>query len=143
MNELGRLEAKRAAWLETYRLPRALPCPRCNAPLGTLFFVEGAEQSLMDAVADGALGGVPTPGFFVLVPQDEGALVPLPGRRRYGRSAQPADPAPPAWVGLPGAVECVTCGGLIELAHPRFPEQERLNLLRAGSAKGQRGRWRR
>lgn len=143
MNELQRLEAERAAWLESYRAPRVLPCTSCGQPIGTLFLIDGAEQVLMDAVADGALGGVPTPGFFVLVPQEGGALVPIRGRRYYGRATQTAEPMPPAWVGLPGAVTCVACGSLVELAHPRFPAQERLNLLRTGSPQGQRRRWRR
>lgn len=143
MNELQRLEADRAAWLATYNAPRPVPCSGCGQPIGTLFLIDGAEQPLMDAVADGALGGVPTPGFFVLAPQDEGALIPITGRRRYGRAAQPANSAPPAWVGLPGAVTCAACGALVEIAHPRFPQQERLNELRYGALQTPRRRWRR
>ena len=45
--------------------------------LGTLFFITWGEQPLMDAMADFALGGVPTQGFYVLAPQEAGALVPL------------------------------------------------------------------
>lgn len=86
--ELERLEAARAAWLDSYREPRALTCPDCAAAIGTLFYITWAEQPLMDAMADGALGGVPTQGFYVLVAQGDRPLVPLKGgRRRYARRA--------------------------------------------------------
>ncbi len=140
--ELERLEAARAAWLAEYHDPRELPCPGCAAPLGTLFYITWAEQPLMDAVADGALGGVPTQGFYVLVSQREGALVPLKGRRRYARGAPAGTPLPPAWVGLPGEVTCAACGVLAQIPHPRFPGQARLDALRDGAGKGRR-RWRR
>ncbi|HET8631742.1 MAG TPA: hypothetical protein VFL91_30325 [Thermomicrobiales bacterium] len=141
-SELERLEEERAAWLDGYREPRDLRCPRCDAVLGTLFFITWAEQPLMDAVADGRLGGVPTQGFYVLVSQREGELVPLKGRRRYARGAPPADPAPPAWVGLPGEVTCAACGELAQIPHPRFPAQARLDALKEAAGRGPRRRWR-
>ena len=143
MGELERLEEARAAWLESYREPRELACPSCDAALGTLFYVTWAEQPLMDAVADGGLGGIPTQGFYVLVSQEEGALVPLKGRRRYARGAAPGEPLPPAWVGLPGEVTCAACGELVHIPHPRFPEQARLDALQEAAGKGPRRRWRR
>ncbi|MGN6696538.1 MAG: hypothetical protein ACTHMR_00140 [Thermomicrobiales bacterium] len=137
--ELSKLEAARAAWLQAYQEPRDLRCPHCQALLGTLFWITWAEQPLMDAIADGALGGVPTQGFYVLVSQQEGLLVPLTGRRRYARGARPAQPVAPAWVGLPGEVTCAACGALAGIPHPRFPEQARLDALRTGAG---RRRWR-
>src|SRR3954469_14388747 len=107
--ELVNLEAARAEWLASYREPRDLPCPQCGAALGTLFYITWGEQPLMDAVADGALGGVPTQGFYVLVSQEAGPLVPLKGRRRYGRGERGQQPLPPTWVGLPGEVPCAAC----------------------------------
>jgi hypothetical protein len=137
--ELARLEAARATWLQTYQEPRELQCPQCQALLGTLFWITWAEQPLMDAIADGALGGVPTQGFYVLVSQREGPLVPLAGRRRYARGERPEHPLPPAWVGLPGDVTCAACGALAQIPHPRFPEQARLDALRTSAG---RRRWR-
>ena len=141
--ELDQLEQARAAWLDSYRDPRELHCPRCAAALGALFYITWAEQPLMDAVADGALGGVPTQGFYVLVAQDAGALVPLKGRRRYARGAPPDEALPPAWVGLPGEVTCAACGELAHIPHPRCPEQERLEALQTAAGRGPRRRWRR
>lgn len=139
--ELERLTEARDAWLAEYKDPRDLPCPRCGALLGTLFYITWAEQPLMDAMADGALGGVPTQGFYVLVSQDAGQLVPLQGgRRRYGRGT-PAATRAPAWVGLPGEVTCGACGELAQIPHPRFPEQARLDKLKDDA--GLRRRWRR
>lgn len=138
--ELERLTAARESWLADYHDPRELRCPRCDAHLGTLFYITWAEQPLMDAVADGSLGGVPTQGFYVLVPQDAGKLVPLPGRRRYARG-KPDATLPPAWVGLPGEVTCAACGELAQIPHPRFPQQARLDELK--DAAGVRRRWRR
>jgi hypothetical protein len=142
-DELAELEAARAAWFAEYREPRDLPCPECGAALGTLFYVTWAEQPLMDAVADGGLGGVPTQGFYVLVSQEAGPLVPIGGRRRYGRGAVAERPLPPAWVGLPGDVTCAGCGVLAHIPHPRFPEQARLDALQRASGKDSRRRWRR
>lgn len=141
-SELERLEHARAAWFESYQEPRDLPCPRCGALLGTLFLIGWAEQALMDAAADSRLGGVPTQGFYVLVSQCEGMLVPLAGRRRYGRGAPNAAPVPAAWVGLPGDVTCAACGELVHIPHPRFPDQARLDALRAAAGARSR-RWRR
>ncbi len=138
--ELERLTEEREAWLAGYKEPRELHCPRCAAPLGTLFYITWAEQPLMDAVADGSLGGVPTQGFYVLVPQEAGRLVPQQGRRRYARG-KPDAALPPAWVGLPGEVACAACGESAQIPHPRFPEQARLDALRDGA--GVRRRWRR
>lgn len=143
--EMERLEEARAAWLAEYRDPRDVSCPGCAAPLGTLFWISWAEQPLMDAMADAALGGVPTQGFYVLVPQDGGPLVPLKGRRRYARGqtlAPDSQTPPPAWVGLPGEVACAACGELAPIPHPRFPEQARLDTLQSAAGKGPR-RWRR
>lgn len=140
--ELERLEEERAAWLAGYREPRELNCPACGATLGTLFWITWAEQPLMDALADGALGGVPTQGFYVLVAQGDRPLVPLKGRRRYGRGTAAA-PLPPAWVGLPGEVTCAACGELAQIPHPRFPDQARLDALGRAAGQGQRRRWRR
>lgn len=141
-SERERLEEARAAWLSDYQLPRDLPCPACGDVLGTLFYITWAEQPLMDAVADDACGGVPTQGFFLLVPQTAGVLQSLPGRRRYGRSAPPDQPVPPAWVGLPGEVTCAACRVLAQVPHPRFPEQDRLDALLRADGQGRR-RWRR
>ena len=142
MGELERLEEERAAWLASYRKPRDLHCPGCHAVLGTLFYVTWAEQPLMDAVADGRLGGIPTQGFYVLVSQEEGALVPLKGRRRYARGGATGESLPPAWVGLPGDVTCAACGELAHIPHPRFSEQARLDALQEAAGKGSRRRWR-
>ena len=141
--ELERLEAERETWLAEYRDRRELPCAGCGATLGTLFYITWAEQPLMDAVADGGLGGVPTQGFYVLVSQREGALVPLKGRRRYARGEPAGEPVPPAWVGLPGEVTCAACGVLAQIPHPRFPGQARLDALRSAAGKDARRRWRR
>lgn len=142
-NELQALEGARAAWVADFREPRDLPCPQCGGVLGTLFFITWGEQPLMDAVADASLGGVPTQGFYVLTPQDGGALVPLPGRRRYARGPQPDAPLPPAWVGLPGEITCAACGTLAQVPHPRFPQQARLDALQKIARKDERRRWRR
>lgn len=141
-NELARLEAARAAWLASYAEPRELLCPRCGRVLGALFYITWAEQPLMDAMADGALGGVPTQGFYVLVAQDGGRLVPLRGRRRYAREPVAARPPPPAWVGLPGEVTCAACGELAQIPHPRFPEQARLDAGQTAAGNAPRRRWR-
>lgn len=141
-SELERLEAERAAWFEEHRDPRDLPCPHCAATLGTLFWITWAEQPVMDAVADGGLGGVPTQGFYVLVSQEGGALVPLAGRRRYGRGTPTKEVRPPAWVGLPGEVTCAACGELAHIPHPRFPGQARLDALQRDAGKEPRRRWR-
>jgi hypothetical protein len=142
-DELAELEEARAAWFAAYREPRDLPCPACQAILGTLFYITWAEQPLMDALADGGLGGVPTQGFYVLVSQEAGPLVPLQGRRRYARGKPPAEPLPPAWVGLPGEVTCAACGTLAHIPHPRFPQQARLDALQRAAGKEPRRRWRR
>lgn len=141
-SELERLEAARAAWLASYRDPRDLACPKCEAILGTLFYITWAEQPVMDTVADGGLGGVPTQGFYVLVSQDAGALVPIQGRRRYTRGPVPDEPQPPTWVGLPGEVTCAACGELAQIPHPRFADQARLDSLLSAAGRGPRRRWR-
>lgn len=141
-DELAELEAARAAWLAEYRMPRELPCPGCGHALGTLFYITWAEQSLMDALGDSAFGGVPTQGFFVLVPQAEAPLTALSGRHRYGRTTSPLPGAPPAWIGLPGEVACAACGVPVAIPHPRFPQQARLDTLLRASGKDRR-RWRR
>lgn len=141
-DELANLEAARAEWLASYREPRDLPCPQCGATLGTLFYITWGEQPLMDAVADGALGGVPTQGFYVLVSQEAGPLVPLKGRRRYVRGERRRQPLPPAWVGLPGEVPCADCGAQAQIPHPRFADQARLDALLAAGG-DRRRRWRR
>ena len=141
--ELAELEEARAAWLEGYREPHDLRCTQCEAVLGTLFFITWGEQPLMDAMADATLGGVPTQGFYVLASQEGGALVPLTGRRRYARGPRAEQPLPPAWVGLPGEITCAECGTLAELAHPRFPQQARLDALQKLFQKDERRRWRR
>ncbi len=141
-SEREKLEAARAAWLAEYQTPRDLACPGCGNPLGTLFYVAWADQLLMDTIADDSCGGLPTQGFFLLVPQDEGPLQPLPGRRRYARGERPAQPVAPAWVGLPGEVTCAACGILAQIPHPRFPDQARLDTLQRG-ANNPRRRWRR
>lgn len=143
LDELETLETERAAWFEGYREPRDLPCPSCGELLGTLFYVTWAEQPLMDALGDAACGGVPTQGFFLLVPQEGGPLVPIGGRRRYARGARPAAPIPPAWVGLPGEVTCAACGTLATIPHPRFPQQARLETLQRETGREPRRRWRR
>jgi hypothetical protein len=141
--ELAELETARSAWVESYREPRDLRCPKCDDILGTLFFITWGEQPLMDAVADASLGGVPTQGFYVLTPQETGALVPLKGRRRYARGPRPEQPLPPAWVGLPGEITCAACGTLAQIPHPRFPQQARLDALLKVVRKDERRRWRR
>ena len=141
--ELAELEAARAAWIDSYREPRDLHCPTCDAILGTLFFITWGEQPLMDAMADAGLGGVPTQGFYVLAAQEAGALVPLAGRRRYARGPRPEQPLPPAWVGLPGEITCAECGTLAQIPHPRFPQQARLDALQKVARKDERRRWRR
>ena len=141
--ELAELEAARVAWLEGYREPHDLGCPQCEAVLGTLFFITWGEQPLMDAMADATLGGVPTQGFYVLASQEAGALVPLSGRRRYARGPRAEPPLPPAWVGLPGEITCAGCGTLAQFAHPRFPQQARLEVLQKLFQKDERRRWRR
>jgi hypothetical protein len=137
------LEEARTAWFADYRVPRDLPCPSCGVLLGTLFYVTWAEQPLMDAIADGGCGGVPTQGFFLLVPQGDGPLVPLQGRRRYARGERPVGPLPPTWVGLPGEVTCAACGVLAQIPHPRFAQQARLDTLQREAGKEPRRRWRR
>jgi hypothetical protein len=141
--ELAELEAARAEWVESYREPRDLRCPQCDEVIGTLFFITWGEQPLMDAMADFALGGVPTQGFYVLTPQEAGALVPIAGRRRYGRGPRPDEPLPPAWVGLPGEITCAGCGSLAQIPHPRFAQQARLDALQKVARKDERRRWRR
>ena len=143
VDELAELEEARAAWFAEYKVPRDLDCPECRKVLGTLFYITWAEQPLMDTLADGALGGVPTQGFFVLVSQEAGPLVPLQGRRRYGRGKSPGHPLPPTWVGLPGEVACANCGTLAEIPPPRFPQQARLDALQRAANKEPRRRWRR
>ena len=142
-DELETLEADRAAWFAEYSVPRDLTCPSCGAVLGTLFYVTWAEQPLMDAIADGGCGGVPTQGFFLLVPQDEGPLVPIQGRRRYARGEKPTAPIAPTWVGLPGEVTCGACGILAQVPHPRFAGQARLDTLLRDAGREPRRRWRR
>lgn len=142
-DELETLEAERIAWFESYREPRDLPCPSCDELLGTLFYITWAEQPLMDALGDPACGGVPTQGFFLLVPQERGPLVPLQGRRRYARGKHSAVPYSPAWVGLPGEVTCAACGTLVAVPHPRFPQQARLDTLQRQTGREPRRRWRR
>ncbi len=141
--ELAELEVARVAWLESYREPHDLLCPQCEAVLGTLFFITWGEQPLMDAMADATLGGVPTQGFYVLASQEAGALVPLTGRRRYARGPRAESPLPPAWVGLPGEITCAACATLAPVAHPRFPQQARLDALQKLFPKDERRRWRR
>ncbi len=141
--EMLELEAARAEWVESYREPRDLLCPKCDAIVGTLFFITWGEQPLMDAMADASLGGVPTQGFYVLTPQEDGALVPITGRRRYARGPRPDEPLPPAWVGLPGEITCGACSTLTQIAHPRFPQQARLDALQKVIRKDERRRWRR
>lgn len=142
-DELTKLEEERGAWFADYRVPRDLPCPACGALIGTLFYITWAEQPLMDTLADPTCGGVPTQGFFLLVPQDAGPLVPLQGRRRYGRGERPPHALPPAWVGLPGDVTCAACGTLATIPHPRFPHQARLDTLQREAGREPRRRWRR
>lgn len=141
--ELAELEEARAEWMAGYAEPRDLPCPQCQATLGTLFYITWGEQPLMDAMADAGLGGVPTQGFYVLAPQGDGPLVPLTGRRRYARGPQPEEPLPPAWVGLPGEITCAACGTLTPIPHPRFAQQARLDALQKVVRKDERRRWRR
>lgn len=141
--ELAALEAARSAWVASYHEPRDLHCPQCEAVIGTLFFITWGEQPLMDAMADASLGGVPTQGFYVLASQEDGALVPLTGRRRYARGPRPDEPLPPAWVGLPGEITCHACGTLAQIPHPRFPQQARLDALQKLLRKDERRRWRR
>lgn len=143
LDELEKLEEARLAWFAEYRVPRDLSCPDCGALLGTLFHVTWAEQPLMDALADGVHGGVPTQGFYVLVPQDAGTLVPLQGRRRYGRGDAPTAPLSPAWIGLPSEITCAACGVLAQVPHPRFPDQTRLETLQRETGNEPRRRWRR
>lgn len=141
-DELAELEVARAAWFADYHAPRDLLCPHCDHVLGTLFYITWADQALMDALGDNAFGGVPTQGFFVLVPQADAPLTTLPGRHRYGRTTTPLPTAPPAWIGLPGEVACATCSVPVEIPHPRFPQQARLDILLKASGKD-RQRWRR
>ncbi len=141
-DELVELEASRAAWFAEYHAPRELLCPECARPLGTLFYITWADQVVMDALGDNTFGGVPTQGFFVLVPQGEAPLTALQGRHRYGRLAEAERPSPPAWIGLPGEVACAGCGAAVAIPHPRFPQQARLDVLLKASGKDRR-RWRR
>ena len=142
-DELAQLEEERTAWFASYQEPRELPCPSCGAAIGTLFYVTWAEQPLMDALADSSCGGVPTQGFFLLVSQEAGPLVPLQGRRRYARGARPATPVSPAWIGLPGELACGSCDALVTIPHPRFAQQARLEQLQRETGQEPRRRWRR
>lgn len=142
-DELAELEEARTSWFAEHQEPRDLPCPQCAALLGTLFYITWAEQPLMDALADPKLGGVPTQGFYVLVSQERGALVPRQGRRSYGREDTPTAGLPPTWIGLPGEISCGDCGTLAQIPHPRFPHQARLETLQRAAGKEPRRRWRR
>lgn len=142
-DELAELEEERAAWFASYHEPRDLPCPGCDKLIGTLFYVTWAEQPLMDALADPSCGGVPTQGFFLLVPQEAGPLVPMQGRRRYTRGERPTKPLSPAWVGLPGEVTCEACGTMVTIPHARFAQQARLDQLQRETGQEPRRRWRR